>query len=86
MCLSTGQGRGGSETPVRKGFGDHTRVGMVIGGRPPKGSLCPLSTAPSPPGVTFVPPVETYQHQGEARPGPNGHPARGISIVRLFLG
>lgn len=24
MRLSTGQGWGGSETPVRKGFGDHT--------------------------------------------------------------
>lgn len=60
---------------------------MVIGGRPPKGSLCSLSTAPSPPGVTFVPPVETYEHQGEARPGPNGHPARGISTVsRVVLG
>lgn len=34
--LSTGQRRGRSETPVRKGFGDHTHVGMVIGGKTPK--------------------------------------------------
>lgn len=70
--------------------GDHTRVGMVTGEKTPERLPVLFVTSPScpePSGVTFVPPVETYQHRGEARQAPRTPLQVYVHLwVRQFLG
>lgn len=87
MCLSMGQGMGYSETPVRKGFGDHMRVGMVIGGKTPERLPVLFVSCPEPSWGDLCPAVETYQHREEARQVSPRTPLPVYpSWVRLVLG
>lgn len=80
MRLSTGQGRSCSETPVRKGFGDHTRVGMVIGGKTPEWLPVLFVNCPEPSWGDLCPSCRKLPAPGRGEAGPGGHHCRCISV------